>query len=173
MNWEALAAIGEIVGAVGVIATLGYLAIQIRQNTKSLRASTFQGAVRDVVETLDQVAGDAELTRIWFTGIRGFESLPLEERQRFSVYTTSLFRRLENVVYQTDQGMLDPACWEGLRANLKHTLSQPGGIAWWKRARHLFNQQLREYVEGELLAGRQEPETGEAHGSQVAEPDRP
>jgi len=32
MNWEAVAAIGEVVGALGVIASLGYLAVQIRQN---------------------------------------------------------------------------------------------------------------------------------------------
>jgi len=37
MNWEALAAIGELVGAFGVIASLGYLAIQIRQNTRQIR----------------------------------------------------------------------------------------------------------------------------------------
>ena len=30
MNWEALGAIGEIVGAVAVVVTLGYLAVQIR-----------------------------------------------------------------------------------------------------------------------------------------------
>ena len=30
MNWEAAGAIGEIVGAVAVVATLGYLAIQVR-----------------------------------------------------------------------------------------------------------------------------------------------
>ena len=37
MNWEALGAIGEIVGAVGVILTLGYLAVQIRQNVAQVR----------------------------------------------------------------------------------------------------------------------------------------
>ena len=37
MNWEAVAAIGEAVGAFGVIASLGYLAIQIRQNTRQIR----------------------------------------------------------------------------------------------------------------------------------------
>ena len=36
MNWEALGAIGEIVGAVAVIATLAYLAVQIRQNSLAL-----------------------------------------------------------------------------------------------------------------------------------------
>jgi hypothetical protein len=30
MNWEAIGAIGEIVGAVAVVMTLGYLAMQIR-----------------------------------------------------------------------------------------------------------------------------------------------
>ncbi len=37
MNWEALGAIAELIGGLGVIATLAYLAIQIRQNTRSMR----------------------------------------------------------------------------------------------------------------------------------------
>ena len=32
MNWDAIGAIGEILGAIVVIATLGYVAVQIRQN---------------------------------------------------------------------------------------------------------------------------------------------
>ena len=40
MNWEAIGATGEVVGAVAVFATLVYLAIQIRQNTASLKASS-------------------------------------------------------------------------------------------------------------------------------------
>ena len=41
MNWDAIGAIGEILGAIGVIVTLGYLAVQIRQNTRSSRVSAF------------------------------------------------------------------------------------------------------------------------------------
>ena len=33
MNWEAIGAIGEILGALGVVITLAYLATQIQQNT--------------------------------------------------------------------------------------------------------------------------------------------
>jgi len=33
MNWEAIGAVGEILGAVAVLITLVYLAIQIRQST--------------------------------------------------------------------------------------------------------------------------------------------
>ena len=42
MNWEAIGAGGEMLGALGVIATLGYLAVQIRQNTRSIKDSAFQ-----------------------------------------------------------------------------------------------------------------------------------
>ncbi len=39
MNWDAVGAIGEVLGAIGVIVTLIYLAGQLRQNTKELRSA--------------------------------------------------------------------------------------------------------------------------------------
>ena len=36
MNWEAIGAIGEVVGAIAVVTTLLVLIIQVRQNTKSM-----------------------------------------------------------------------------------------------------------------------------------------
>lgn len=41
MNWDAIAAVGEIVGAAGVIASVVYLAIQVRRAIAESRASTF------------------------------------------------------------------------------------------------------------------------------------
>jgi hypothetical protein len=40
VNWDALAAIAELLGAIGVLASLIYLAVQIRQNTVWLRQQT-------------------------------------------------------------------------------------------------------------------------------------
>ena len=40
VNWEAIGAIGEVAGAIGVIATLLYLAVQIRQNTRAMTGAT-------------------------------------------------------------------------------------------------------------------------------------
>jgi len=42
MNWEAIGAIGEIIGAAAVLGSLIYLAVQIRQNTRSVEANTMQ-----------------------------------------------------------------------------------------------------------------------------------
>ena len=51
MNWEAIGAVGEILGAIGVIVTLGYLAVQIRQNTASNR----QAAARSTVDAINRL----------------------------------------------------------------------------------------------------------------------
>ena len=37
MNWEAIGAIGEIVGAAAVVFSLTYLALQLRANTRTMR----------------------------------------------------------------------------------------------------------------------------------------
>ena len=36
MNWEAIGAVGEVLGAGAVMITLGYLAVQIRQSTQAM-----------------------------------------------------------------------------------------------------------------------------------------
>lgn len=47
MDWDALGAVGELVGAVAVLITVGYLAVQIRQNTRALESSALT-ALHDV-----------------------------------------------------------------------------------------------------------------------------
>ena len=61
MNWEAVGAIGEVVGAFGVILTLGYLAIQVRQNSAVVRSSTRQAISTAQSEIGYRLAENSEL----------------------------------------------------------------------------------------------------------------
>lgn len=47
MEWDALGAIAELLGAIAVLVTVGYLAVQIRQNTRALESSALS-SLRDV-----------------------------------------------------------------------------------------------------------------------------
>src|SRR5262245_9357577 len=51
MNWEAISAIGQIVGAVGVMASLVYLAIQIRTTSEDVRDNTTFRIVQMLLES--------------------------------------------------------------------------------------------------------------------------
>ena len=75
MNWEAVGAIGELAGALGVIVSLLYLAVQIkRQNVASRFA-----AVHEVVDQTNAFFGAAarnkEIAAIWVKGIENFGAL--------------------------------------------------------------------------------------------------
>ena len=86
MNWEALGAIGEIVGAVAVVLTLGYLAVQIRQNTRAVRSSVFSELQSEVRQNSFALANDEDLARIWRQANEEFDSLTADERTRFFSY---------------------------------------------------------------------------------------
>ena len=64
MNWDAIGATGEWAGAIAVVATLGYPAVQIRQNASSMRSST--GSVQS---SLAKEWWDRK--RAFFVGVQG------------------------------------------------------------------------------------------------------
>jgi hypothetical protein len=64
MNWEAIGAVGEIVGAVAVILTLIYLAAQIRQNTNSVRAAAVDAAITHVSNVRETIFVNADIAEI-------------------------------------------------------------------------------------------------------------
>ena len=76
MNWEALGAIGELIGAVAVMATLIYLAIQIRQNTQqqeknelSSQAAAVNASAEALRDARRDIYQDSELSDIWVKGM--------------------------------------------------------------------------------------------------------
>jgi len=64
MNWIAIATIAEIIGAAGVIASLIYLAVQIRQSTKVTRAETTKDLYLASRAAILEIAANDELTKV-------------------------------------------------------------------------------------------------------------
>jgi hypothetical protein len=50
MSWEALGAVGELVGAAGAIVSLLYLASQVRNNSRQLRHASAQAVLAPTAE---------------------------------------------------------------------------------------------------------------------------
>ena len=61
MNGEAIGAIGEIVGALGVVATLAYLAVQIRTNMGWQKRQGFRDAVSNLKDAIARIGPKANL----------------------------------------------------------------------------------------------------------------
>ena len=85
MNWDAIAAIAEVVGALAVLITLAYLAIQTRDNVKIMRSRAIWDAQVSFVEVNELLADDG--AQAWSMGR---QKLP---RNRFSPPPESGIRR--------------------------------------------------------------------------------
>ena len=51
MNWDALGAVAEALGAAGVVVTLVYLSVQVRRNSKEIVESRTQRVFELMIET--------------------------------------------------------------------------------------------------------------------------
>ncbi len=87
MNWAAIGAIGEIIGAVSVVLSLIHLAVQIRQNTQQVeeqcrtqRQNSLLGARSSFTEWRSMIIQDATITSIWKRGSEDLDLLGEEER---------------------------------------------------------------------------------------------
>ncbi len=91
MNWEAISAVSEAVGAVTIVITLIYLAIQVRQNTASVKADAYQGWVSSNIH-LNLATTNQDFAQIIRTGIGDSAKLNAESEVSFGMWNHSYSR---------------------------------------------------------------------------------
>jgi hypothetical protein len=82
MNWEAIGAIAELLGAIGVIASLVYLATQIRSNTLVTRAESRRQENEEPY--MFSIIENADVARVWLAGLTSESPLSPEDATRFA-----------------------------------------------------------------------------------------
>ena len=158
MNWEAIGAIGDAVGGVGVVASLVYLALQTRQNTRAVRSASFHQVADSFSAVSLAVFQDPSLVSLLTRARSDSESFTPEDTARYSFFLLTLFRRAEGMFLQSEQGTLQRESWHGIHITLENTLGSPSGHRWWSEAAQRFDPAFRAYVEVEVLGNRESPE---------------
>jgi hypothetical protein len=111
-----LADIGELLGGIGVIASLGYLAVQIRQNTKALQSESYHQSAEQMWTFCITTAESETLAEIIVRDAQGDELTPAERFRLMNSLSALLFG-FENCVRLREQGLVDDAIWENLMEN--------------------------------------------------------
>ena len=143
MNWDAIGAIGEIVGAVAVVATLFYLASQIRQNTRMARAEMTKDLYLASRAAIMDVTSSDRLAEIW-ADIRPFED---EAAARRHTFYQSFFRLYELQFSLAKQGLLDESIATSYELVIRMFASTRHFDSYWSGARKEFHQDFADYVD--------------------------
>ncbi|MEE8113300.1 MAG: hypothetical protein V3T23_02990 [Nitrososphaerales archaeon] len=129
MNWEALGAIGELASAVIVLASVAYLAVQIRQNTKQTRLASIQAINASNDSAFDPIYL-AENTHIFTKGQASFSDLSEHEKVVFDMLMMRLAASFDSTTYQFVQGSYDEELYEGTLKFYATFVASPGGREW-------------------------------------------
>ena len=156
MNWEAIGAIADLASAVGVVATLGYLAFQIRQNTRTVFAESQRALFGSTAQTSLQLAQDENLARLLRKGLADFGALSAEERTRFSFLMGNLIGSASIAHGSTQYGAYTAEPLMGAMTPALRFLRTPGGRAWWRIYAMSFSRPFRDFVDHDLMRSGQD-----------------
>ena len=147
MNWDAIGAIAELVGAVGVVASLGYLGIQLRQNSRTISEEIFQNLLNNYHGAMDSLISDPALNRIWHTGLQDLDALDKDEKKLWTTQMHAFLRRYENIILQSQKYTVNTEVISGIQNQWHWTLMQPGATRFWPKACWAYSDQFVEFVD--------------------------
>ena len=153
MNIQDLGSIGELIAALATLLTLGYLAIQLKQNTSALKSQTFQQSSMDMSLTANSVSSDGELAKIIIKAENGIDSLSSDEKLRFHFWMLVAVRRFEAIYIQALYGSIEKDRIKGFETSILSLLSNVGN-EWWKLTKSAFSSDFIVYADGKINSGK-------------------
>ena len=102
MDWNAIIGIAEVIGTLVVVISLGYVGVQIRQNTNLATGETQREVMNSFQSQLDRIIEKPELVR-W--GLNGLDGLTDTEKFEFSLIFNQFLNQLEQPLRMLERGL--------------------------------------------------------------------
>ena len=155
MNWEVISAVSDAVGAVAVVASVIYLATQIKRQTTESRLAATRDLSAKRVDGMKSLLADEAVAELYLRAIHDYESLKGTDRMRASSLFHITLRNAEQEFIHMGTGHADDPYLESVDGVLSRSLAFPGFRQWWKTTSEGFNKAFQAHV-NELMAATEE-----------------
>jgi hypothetical protein len=146
MDWQAIGAVGEILGAVAVVVSVVYLAVQVRESTRSTRALLLQGLHSAGAGLEDAMLADASLLKAFRKGCAGEVELNADERDRFHILLSKLFNNYELYFMLSRESDFPTDVTEAHQRIVASRMQFPGVRVWWQSNPDAFSKEFAGWV---------------------------
>jgi hypothetical protein len=146
--------IGEFVGAIAVVVTLAYLAVQVRQNTSQIHQATEVSRGTAELETAKmnmsyfQTHLDPVTAAVWKKAYADPENMTDQERTHFASLMAIWFHLAQGHYRQYQRGLLPEESWEPIARTLAGAMRQDVIQRWWSKNVFYLATDFRSYVDG-------------------------
>jgi hypothetical protein len=151
MSIQDWGSIGELIGALATLATLVYLAIQIRGNNLIVKTSALQSMLdggRD--RTAKHVAGNPELADIVGRGLSSLDNLDDSEKLRLYFFVVEQTLQAQNVMEFHASKLVSDLDYQAWLDWATCILRTPGGKELWPQISVVITPGISEVLEKEL-----------------------
>lgn len=142
MNWEMLAAIGQLAAVVIGIPSVIYLATQIRAQTKERRQSAVHALTEQWGDLTESLHNNPEMAAIFLRGAHSFKDLDAVSKLRFSAFFNRLLNIFEGMYFSHAQGILAGSSWRAIERTMTDLISYPGVQQWWETRKHWHTEEF-------------------------------
>lgn len=154
---ESLSQVGELVGGIGALAALGYLAVQIRHSYSAARAQSRQTLLDTYADLAWQMSLDRDLARTIAVGITRWPDISSADKTAFDLSMGRFLANLNNGLLLVDAGMLDQEIFDEIGDNMLMSVQMSGGARWWRDTR-AASRRVRKYIDARLALPETLPE---------------
>jgi heme/copper-type cytochrome/quinol oxidase subunit 1 len=92
MNWDMISAVGQMLGAVGVIISIVYLAAQIRNQNKESRRSAMNVLTTHWSDLNKSLVDNPDFAALWLRALQSFDQLDGTSKLRFGAHLGRFLR---------------------------------------------------------------------------------
>ena len=156
MSLESLAYLAEIVGAIGVIASLLFVGFQIRDNSKAVRLATAQAVHDNYASWYVALSANEGALATSTKAFVDLNALDPAEKAQFVCTFMAFLSHTQNAFLQWRQGHLSDDLWSGWEALMMNLVNTPGGAAFWAERCYVFGQDFQDHV-GKIMAREPDP----------------
>ena len=149
LNW-----LLTVTANLGVVLGLGFLAVELRQNTLATQATLNIDLLAIGRENAELLLSDDELAEIVLRAEQDPESLSLLEREKFLLFTSWRLGVWETAFMNADEGIIADRYFEGFDAWYSELVRRgPGYKYWWNESRHGYDPAFQEHVDRVFESG--------------------
>lgn len=169
LSLEALANLGEVVGAIAVVVSLIYLAIQVRQNTHAQQTENFSRALDRVAAMQAALSQDSNTSGLFSKGVGDPTKLTNTERMQFTWAMYELFGAFEFMYLASRERSIPEEIWQRWSLAVAWWLTFPGVLTWWNVRPIPFAESFTTYVDALIENNPTDPKTTQRFQAFVAD----
>lgn len=172
MDWEMLAALGQLTAALVGIPSIIYLAVQIRAQTRERREAAVNALTVQWGDLTVSLHETAEFPALYLRGVQCFDTLDPVTKLRFSSFLNRFFSHFKAMYFSYREGILSEELWRDLERMMSDLLAYPGTRQWWQTRKHWHTGEFGQLVET-IIARNEKPQIYSTYKiSEIAIPEK-